>query len=306
MLRPSLRPALALALLSFSVVSIAACGSDPPAGDGTSSSSSSSGGSSGSSGQTSSGGEGSSSGTVFSSEQKTGIATFYDADGSGNCSYDKSSDLDVAAFNFPEYAKSAACGSCITVNGPKGAVTIRIVDSCPGCEEHHLDLSESAFAKIADPVDGRVPITYQTVACQVSGSMAYQFKDGSHEFWTAIQIRNHRLPITKLEAKKNGAYKELERADYNYFIDDSGIKDDPIRAPHHRRRWPGRRGHDAWREGPRRPGVPRQRSIQVVAPAFTSTMAWLTSSSESPMVSMARRSASSIPTAAARAVSSAV
>jgi expansin (peptidoglycan-binding protein) len=219
-LRPFLGSAVLVGLL---VTSIAACGSDPPASEGSSSSSSS-----GSSGETSSGGGGSGSSTVFSSEQKTGIATFYDADGSGNCSYDKASDLDVAAFNFPEYAKSAACGSCIAISGPKGAVTIRIVDSCPGCEEHHIDLSASAFAKIADPEAGRVPITYQTVACKVSGSMAYQFKDGSHEFWTAIQIRNHRLPIAKLEAKKSGAYKELVRADYNYFIDDSGIKDDPI------------------------------------------------------------------------------
>lgn len=114
------------------------------------------------------------------------------------------------------------------MNGPKGSVTILIVDSCPGCENHHLDLSESAFAKIADKKAGRVPITYQTVACKVSGSMAYQFKDGSHEFWTAIQIRNHRLPITKVEAKKNGAWEVLKRTDYNYFLDDKGIKDDPI------------------------------------------------------------------------------
>ena len=75
---------------------------------------------------------------------------------------------------------------------------------------------------------GRVPITYQTVACTVSGNMAYQFKDGSHEFWTAIQIRNHKIQVTKVEAKKNGVYAELTRSDYNYFIDDKGVKDDPI------------------------------------------------------------------------------
>ena len=207
-LRPLLRSVVSLALL---LVPLAACGDDPPEG---------------SSGASSSSGSGSSS--TFSSEQKTGIATYYDATGDGSCSFGTSSDLDVAAFNFPEFAESASCGSCIAISGPKGAVTIRIVDSCPGCKEHHIDLSESAFAKIADLKAGRVPITYQTVACKVRGNLSYQFKDGSHEYWTAIQIRNHTLPIAKVEAKKAGVYKEMSRSDYNYFIDDSGIKDDPI------------------------------------------------------------------------------
>ena len=30
--------------------------------------------------------------------------------------------------NDAEYAKSAACGSCLAVSGPKGKVTVRIVD----------------------------------------------------------------------------------------------------------------------------------------------------------------------------------
>ena len=28
--------------------------------------------------------------------------------------------------------------------------------------------------------------------------------------------------------KKNGAYVAMKRFDYNYFIDDKGVKDDPI------------------------------------------------------------------------------
>lgn len=202
-----------LALLALLAVPLGACGDDPPA-DGSSGSSSDPGSSAGR--------------TSFSSPQKTGIATYYDATGDGSCSFGASSDLDVAAFNFPEFAKSASCGSCINVSGPSGAVIIRIVDSCPGCEKNHLDLSQSAFAKIATLEAGRVPITYQSVACTVQGKLSYHFKDGSHEFWTAIQIRNHRIPIAKVEAKVGGVYTNLPRSDYNYFIDDKGIKDDPI------------------------------------------------------------------------------
>ena len=158
----------------------------------------------------------------LSSELKAGIATYYDATGEGSCSFDKSKDLDVVALNFPEFAKSMSCGTCLRVQGAKGEVVVRVVDSCPGCEQGHLDLSESAFEKIDEKVKGRVKITYQKVACNVSGNMSYRFKEGSSQYWTAIQVRNHRIPITKLEVKKDGAYVDFPRTDYNYFVNTKG------------------------------------------------------------------------------------
>jgi expansin len=167
-------------------------------------------------------------GNLYSTEVKEGVATFYDATGAGNCSFDATpDDLDVAAFDAQSYAGSAACGACVKVKGPNGEVTVRIVDSCPGCEANHLDLSESAFAKIADPSRGRVPVSFSTVACKVSGTMAYHFKDGSSKWWTAIQVRNHRLPVAKVENQKAGAFVEMKRADYNFFVDASGVGDQP-------------------------------------------------------------------------------
>lgn len=183
------------------------------------------GGSSGSSGSSGGGSSGSTdSPSVYSTEVKDGIATFYAATGAGNCSFDPTpDDLDVVALNFPEYATSAACGACMKVTGSKGSVVVRVVDSCPECEEHHLDLSREAFAKIADPKDGRVPITYQTVSCQTSSNVQYLYKTGSSQWWTAIQIRNHRLPITKLEYKKGAEWVAIERLDYNYFVVQDGV-----------------------------------------------------------------------------------
>ncbi len=157
-------------------------------------------------------------------EVQNGVATYYDADGSGNCSFDPSPrDLDVAAMDDAEYAGSAACGACVDVVGPKGEVTVRIVDRCPECERGHLDLSKQAFAAIADPSAGRVAITWQMVACNVTGNVVYHYKDGSSQYWTAIQVRNHRVPIQKLEWKSGGAYVELPRQEYNYFVAQNGI-----------------------------------------------------------------------------------
>src|ERR1035437_9876318 len=107
-------------------------------------------------------------------QSETGQATYYDATGAGSCSFDASpGDLDVAAMNHVEYANSAVCGACAHVVGPKGDVTVRVVDLCPECAQGALDLSAQAFAKIADPSAGRVPITWQVVACSVQGPIQY-------------------------------------------------------------------------------------------------------------------------------------
>jgi expansin (peptidoglycan-binding protein) len=213
------------------VFAVVACGSDDSAGDGSSGGASSSSGSSGSSAGTSgsAGSSGSSGTTTLSSELKKGVATFYDYSGGSGvaCSFDKDGNTDVTAIDTAEYAKSAACGSCLAVSGPTGQLTVRIVDECPDCDSNHLDLSAEAFAKIADPKDGRVPITYQLVACDVSGNLSYRFKEGSSQYWTAIQVRNHRVPIAKVEYKKAGVYTDMPRADYNYFIDTKGVGEQP-------------------------------------------------------------------------------
>lgn len=158
----------------------------------------------------------------------TGEGTYYDATGAGACGFDPSpGDLMVAAINKPDWAMSAWCGGCLEVTGPSGVVTVRVVDQCPGCASGDLDLSREAFAKISPLAAGRVAITWKEVACPVSGPIAYHFKDGANAFWTAIQLRNHRYPIAKLEAMKDGAYVAIPRVDYNYFVQTSGLGDGP-------------------------------------------------------------------------------
>ncbi|HEX7667168.1 MAG TPA: expansin EXLX1 family cellulose-binding protein [Polyangiaceae bacterium] len=199
---------------------LVACSSD------SASSSTSDGGSSGGGG----GGGGTGGGTgSYVGKSESGVATYYDADGSGNCSFDPSpNDLDVAAMDAPEYANSDVCGECVAVTGPKGSVTVRIVDQCPECEAGHLDLSESAFEKIADKSAGRVPITWNVIECNVSGNLTYHYKDGTSQYWTAIQVRNSRLPIASLEVQSNGTFTKVDRQSYNYFVDAAGAGAGPV------------------------------------------------------------------------------
>jgi expansin (peptidoglycan-binding protein) len=156
-----------------------------------------------------------------------GEGTYYAADGSGNCSFDKSSDLMVAAMNQIDYAGSAVCGACIQATGPNGTVTVKIVDRCPECKKGDVDFSKQAFAKIAAISAGRVAISWRFVPCAVSGPLRYHFKSGSNQWWSAVQVRDHRHAVATFEVQKGGAWVKVARLDYNFFVDASGMGKGP-------------------------------------------------------------------------------
>lgn len=162
-------------------------------------------------------------------EDHAGEATYYAADGSGNCSFDPSpGDLMVAALNTADYDGAAACGACAEVDGPNGSVTVRIVDRCPGCEDGDIDLSQQAFERIAPLAAGRVVVSWRFVPCAVDGPLSYRIKEGSSQFWVAIQVRNHRHAIARLEAERDGAWSAIPRESYNYFVQAGGLGPGPL------------------------------------------------------------------------------
>jgi expansin (peptidoglycan-binding protein) len=151
-------------------------------------------------------------------QEERGEATFYTfAHRMGNCSFERPpADMLVGALNTAQYARSAACGACVRIAGPKGATTVRIVDRCPRCRRGDIDLSRAAFERIADCDQGRVAIRWRFVPCAVNGPIRYHFT-GSKYGWTALQIRNHRHAIAKVEWLADGGVIELERQNHNYF-----------------------------------------------------------------------------------------
>ena len=154
-----------------------------------------------------------------------GVATYYDADGSGACMFDADpSDIHVAALTKEQWASAGWCGACADATGPDGTVRVRIVDQCPGCKHGHLDMHPEAFDQIAARRLGIVDITWQFVSCDVQGPLRYKYKDGSNPWWTAVQVRNHRRPILSLEWSADGAtWNTTVRQDYNYFLAAGGF-----------------------------------------------------------------------------------
>ena len=164
-----------------------------------------------------------------------GQATFYDlgGDGTGNCSFPKSPADDLfVALGPSQYSAAAACGTYLDVTGPKGKVRVKVTDSCPECAPGHLDLSRTAFKKIADEVDGLVPITYKTVAAPtVPGPLAATIQSGSSQYWLSILIDNHGTQLESVQvAGPSGSFHQAKRADYNFWIIESGLGSGPFKV----------------------------------------------------------------------------
>ncbi len=142
-----------------------------------------------------------------------GEATFYNVDlgEQGNCSLPCPSTYLVAALNTADYAKSALCGGCAKVEGPDGEVVVQIWDQCPGCPQHGIDLSKTAFGKIAPTSAGRIDVRWTLVRCPWQDPMSYEV------FADRIQIRNHRVPIQGVEINSGSGFTGLVRRSDNFF-----------------------------------------------------------------------------------------
>jgi expansin (peptidoglycan-binding protein) len=164
-------------------------------------------------------------------ERHQGKATFYDLGGLGNCSFTGAPDDDLyVALGNAEYSSAAACGSYLDVTGPKGSVRVKVVDRCPECEEGHLDLSRTAFKRIADEVQGIVPITYKAaIDPAVPGPLSLRFKDGTSQFFFAILVDNHANPLRSVKVSSGGGdSRTAKRADFNFWIIDGGAGSGPF------------------------------------------------------------------------------
>jgi expansin (peptidoglycan-binding protein) len=173
---------------------------------------------------------GSSSGSTFTSASLTGrirpgvtyngVATEYAAaDGDGACLYGPAANMMIAAMNYTDYENSKACGDHILVRASDGAtVTVLITNECPlPCAPGQLDLSQQAFAKIADPSAGRISVTWQLLSPSDAGTISFRYQTGSSQWWCNIQTIGQRNPIAELEVRTSSGWTQLPRTSYNYF-----------------------------------------------------------------------------------------
>lgn len=171
------------------------------------------------------------SGSAGSGATASEIATHYVYNGAGNCSYaSPPANGMFVALSPAEYDSAAACGGYLRVTGPDGWVTVEVIDQCPPCATGHLDLSETAFAKLAPLSAGLINVSYSyLVNPALPGPITAEVKAGSSQYWLALNFDNTGNPLASVEVKTaSGSWLGLSQANYNYWIAPSGAGNGPF------------------------------------------------------------------------------
>jgi expansin (peptidoglycan-binding protein) len=156
--------------------------------------------------------------------EKSGEAVYYSSNGSGACSLTFGRDAAVLSAPNVVYNKIEACGQCLEISGPVGTAVVQVVDRCNTCADNVLVINKPAFDLIAGKAShGREQIKWKPVPCSVQGGLEFRIKKTSSEYWTAIQVRNHRLPIKSVAFKRGSDWVEMTRSDDNYFVAQKGV-----------------------------------------------------------------------------------
>jgi expansin (peptidoglycan-binding protein) len=159
---------------------------------------------------------------------RRGTATFYTLAGLPNCGYpDAAAAGTYVALSPADFAGSAACGTVLDVTGPEGTVRVTVSDQCPECEPGHLDLAAPAFARIADPVAGIVPITFtRVVDPPTAGPVRVRVKEGSSPYWLALLPIDTGNPLVSVSVRGTA----LARTDYGYWVAEAGAGPGPYQV----------------------------------------------------------------------------
>ncbi|CAG8724617.1 13394_t:CDS:1 [Gigaspora margarita] len=101
-------------------------------------------------------------------QQFQGDATFFNT-GLGACGISSNDNESVAALSSEIYDKlvpggnpnqCTACGKTCKVCFQEKCTDVTIVDRCPNCPNNAIDLSPTAFSKLASQALGRISVTY--------------------------------------------------------------------------------------------------------------------------------------------------
>jgi hypothetical protein len=119
------------------------------------------------------------------------------------------------------------CDACILIETAMGeSIVARLVtygvEHAPG----DIDVSPSVYAAINHEENPR-SMSWRFAHCpEAGGNLAYEFKSGSNPWWTALWVRNPRVPVAKVEAKSGDQdFVELVRESDGSLVDASGFGD---------------------------------------------------------------------------------
>lgn len=132
------------------------------------------------------------------------------------------STMEITALNPTHYnsygVNAALAGAYLEVEGAKGKTVVYVTDLYPEGAPGALDLCPTSFAKLDEMLLGKIDIKWRVVKAPVKGNFSYRIKEGSSQWWAAIQVRNHKYPVLKMEYYQNGRWNNMEKQPYNHFL----------------------------------------------------------------------------------------
>jgi expansin len=162
-----------------------------------------------------------------------GRITYYTQGNNGACDIPPDARLPyTSALNQGAFQDGLACGACARVMNNGKEIQVMIIDLCPvqGNEQWcsgdmtHFDLAGSSTFGLLEPVStGVKQVQYEWIPNPVGNTpVKLRFKDGTNAWWVAIEVLNHRYPISKVEVKNpaNGTWMTSDRtqAGWNYWV----------------------------------------------------------------------------------------
>lgn len=131
-------------------------------------------------------------------------------------------DMEITALNPTDYncydIKAALAGAYLKVTGSKGSTIVYVNDLYPEGAPGALDLCPISFDKIGEMAAGKIDIQWQIVPAPVKGNVSYRIKEGTTPSWFAIQVRNHKYPVLKMEYYHNGTWNNMPKMLWNHFV----------------------------------------------------------------------------------------
>lgn len=167
-------------------------------------------------------------------QEHAGGASYDDgvSTGSGSCGFPSTPTGPFYVGVGPDFnAHAELCGACLLVKAQNGnALLAEVVTWGVVAAPNNIDLSRSAFDALFGAGAPMSPMTWAVAPCDRTDPIRYVFLTGANVDWTGLQVRNLRLPVTKLEVKsaRHASFTELERQDWNDFVDASGFGTGPF------------------------------------------------------------------------------
>lgn len=102
------------------------------------------------------------------------------------------------------------------VRGDTDSVLVRVTDRCGGCRKGGIDLSRTAFRRLAPLGRGRTSISWHFAACPES-SLAISRTRGSSTHWSSLQAWGLPWPVDSISVRSDTTWIPFRRAHHNHF-----------------------------------------------------------------------------------------